>query len=65
MQSVPQGSAAPSGQAEEGLKLAVTVDTDRVRSHLDEVVRSTVEQARNHLLDDEAGQNAGAGEPRA
>lgn len=37
------------------------IDTARVRSHLDEVVRSTVEQTLNQLLDEEADRIAGAG----
>jgi transposase-like protein len=37
------------------------VDTEQVRGHLDEVVRSTVEQTLNQLLDEEADRVAGAG----
>jgi putative transposase len=44
-----------------GLAGAVTVDEAKVRSHLDEVVRSTVEQTLNQLLDEEADRVAGAG----
>lgn len=39
---------------------AVTVDTAKVRSHVDEVVRSTVEQTLNAMLDAEADRVAGA-----
>jgi transposase-like protein len=58
-----QGTASggtAEGQ-EQGLKGAVIVDTERVRGHLDEVVRSTVEQTLNQLLDEEADRVAGAG----
>ncbi|MCC6971872.1 MAG: IS256 family transposase [Phycisphaerales bacterium] len=40
---------------------ALTVDTEKVRGHLDEVVRTTVEQTLNQLLDEEADRVAGAG----
>ena len=45
----------------EGLKAAVMIDTEKVRGHLDEVVRSTVEATLNQLLDEEADRIAGAG----
>jgi transposase-like protein len=45
----------------EALKQAITVDTEKVRGHLDEVVRSTVEATLNQLLDEEADRIAGAG----
>lgn len=44
-----------------GLTGAVTVDTERVRGHLDEMVRSTVEATLNQMLDEEADRIAGAG----
>lgn len=47
--------------AGEALKQAIVVDTERVRGHLDEVVRSTVEATLNQLLDEEADRIAGAG----
>lgn len=46
--------ADPLGQA-------ILVDTQKVRGHLDEVVRSTVEQTLNQLPDEEADRVAGAG----
>ena len=45
----------------DGLKSAVMIDTEKVRGHLDEVVRSTVEATLNQLLDEEADRVAGAG----
>jgi transposase-like protein len=43
------------------LKAALMIDTEKVRSHLDEVVRSTVQETLNQLLDAEADRVAGAG----
>ncbi|MBX3355428.1 MAG: IS256 family transposase [Phycisphaeraceae bacterium] len=43
------------------MKAAVTVDAEKVRSHLDEMVRSTVEQTLNAMLEVEADQACGAG----
>lgn len=51
----------PAAEAKSGLASALTVDTEKVRGHLDEVVRSTVEQTLNQLLDEEADRVAGAG----
>ena len=55
----------PASKGREGvdraLSGAITVDTEKVRGHLDEVVRSTVEQTLNQLLDEEADRVAGAG----
>ncbi len=53
MESVPKNARTASVESEDGLKSAV-VDKERVRGHLDEMVRSTVEQALNQLLDEEA-----------
>lgn len=68
MQSVPVDPRRASEGAEEGsagggdpLKRAITVDTAKVRGHLDEVVRSTVEDTLNKLLDEEADRISGAG----
>ena len=61
MQSVSQDAAGASERPQEGLRAAVMVDTDKVRAHVDEVVRSTVEQTLNQLLDEEADRIAGAG----
>ena len=50
-----------SGGTQEGFKGAVLVDTDKVRAHVDEVVRSTVEETLNAMLDAEAHRVARAG----
>ncbi|MCG3122662.1 MAG: hypothetical protein GIKADHBN_01055 [Phycisphaerales bacterium] len=55
------GARTTSPSTTEVLKDAIVVDTEQVRSHLDEVVRSTVEQTLNQLLDEEADRVAGAG----
>jgi transposase-like protein len=39
----------------------VEINEDRVRSHLEEIVRGTVEETLNKLLDEEADQQCGAG----
>lgn len=44
-----------------GLAGAVTIDAEKVRGHVDEVVRTTVEQTLNALLDAEADRLCGAG----
>jgi len=58
-------AASAAGQVEtagsEALRQALVIDTEKVRGHLDEVVRSTVEQTLNQLLDEEADRVAGAG----
>jgi len=59
--AVSEGSADDGIGAAEALCGAIRVDTERVRGHLDEVVRSTVEQTLNQLLDEEADRVAGAG----
>jgi transposase-like protein len=61
MESVAIDSGRASVVASEGLKDAVVVDTEKVRSHLDEVVRSTVETTLNGLLDAEADRVCKAG----
>lgn len=57
MQSVTENG----GSASDVIQQAITVDTEKVRGHLDEVVRSTVEATLNQLLDEEADRIAGAG----
>lgn len=42
MESVRKDVGEACGTAQEGLKDVLTVDTAKVRSHLDEVVRSTL-----------------------
>lgn len=54
MESVSTGAGRASPSPQEALKDAFVVDTQQVRSHLDEVVRSTVEQTLNQVLDEEA-----------
>jgi putative transposase len=61
MESVSTNPGTASPSRGEALKDAIVVDTERVRGHLDEVVRSTVEQTLNQLLDEEADRVAGAG----
>jgi transposase-like protein len=61
MESVATGPGSASISAPEGLRSAVVVDTEKVRAHVDEVVRSTVESTLNQLLDAEADRVAGAG----
>jgi len=56
-----EGSEAAGLKETEALKGALVVDTDKVRGHLDEVVRSTVEETLNAMLDAEADRVAGAG----
>ena len=60
MESVSTGAGRASPSPQEALKDAIVVDTQQVRSHLDEVVRSTLEQTLNQLLDEEADRVAGA-----
>ena len=52
MDSVTTNAGSASGTAAGGLKEALVIDTEKVRGHLDEVVRSTVEQTLNQLLDE-------------
>lgn len=56
-----QDAPAAKGLDGDGLGRAFMVDTQKVRGHLDEVVRSTVESTLNQLLDEEADRIAGAG----
>ncbi len=58
---VTAGGSGDAAVTTEALSGAITVDTEQVRGHLDEVVRSTVEQTLNQLLDEEADRVAGAG----
>ena len=59
MDSVPSGTGEGTGV--EAIRGAFSVDESRVRAHLDEVVRGTVEQTLNALLDAEADRACGAG----
>lgn len=51
----------PAAEAKSGLASALTVNTEKVRGHVDEVVRSTVEQTLNQLVDEKADCVADAG----
>lgn len=61
MESVSTAAGTARPTTGERLRGAIVVDTEQVRGHLDEVVRSTVEQTLNQLLDEEADRVAGAG----
>lgn len=50
----------PTGEARAPLGPVVKIDEGRIREHLDEVVRSTVEETLNALLDAEADHLCGA-----
>ena len=50
----------PEERTGEEIQSAIKIDGDAVRGHLDELVRSTVEETLNNLLDAEAGQLCGA-----
>lgn len=54
MESVAGTTVGTRESAKEALDGAIVVDTDQVRSHLDDVVRSAVEETLNKLLDEEA-----------
>lgn len=65
MESVPHDVVEARGGSSEveadGLTGVLRLDTAKVKWHLDEVVRSTVEEKLNQLLDEEADRIAGAG----
>jgi putative transposase len=48
------------GEGVRSLNQVVQIDEGRIQQHLDEVVRSTVEETLNGLLDAEADQLCGA-----
>ena len=50
----------PEERTSEEIQSAIKIDGDAVRGHLDELVRSTVEETLNNLLDAEADQLCGA-----
>ena len=58
-------SRAEEGTGIEGIKGAFSVDAGKGGAHLDELVRGTVEQTLNALLDAEAEQACKAGAVRA
>ena len=50
----------PEDLVGEEIRDAIKIDGDVVRGHLDELVRSTVEETLNNLLDAEADELCGA-----
>ena len=56
--TVPEAPAEPA--AADGFRDVITLDEGKVRGHLDRVVRETVEQTLNALLDAEADELCGA-----
>jgi len=55
-----EAGVEPAGEARSPLGPVVKIDEGRIREHLDEVVRSTVEETLNALLDAEADHLCGA-----
>ena len=53
-------SNVPDEANSEEIRDAIKIDGDAVRGHLDELVRSTVEETLNNLLDAEPDQLCGA-----
>ncbi|MCL2329958.1 MAG: IS256 family transposase, partial [Phycisphaerae bacterium] len=51
----------PVKEGNESLSSAIQIDSSKVRAHVDEVVRGTVEQTLNALLDAEADRLCNAG----
>jgi hypothetical protein len=60
MEPTMEAGVEPAGEARPPLGPVVKIDEGRIREHLDEVVRSTVEETLNALLDAEADQLCGA-----
>ena len=60
MDPTMEAGVEPAGEARPPLGPVVKIDEERIREHLDEVVRSTVEETLNALLDAEADQLCGA-----
>jgi transposase-like protein len=60
MEPTMEAGVEPAGEARAPLGPVVKIDEGRIREHLDEVVRSTVEETLNALLDAEADQLCGA-----
>jgi putative transposase len=60
MEPTMEAGVKPAGEAREPLGPVVKIDEGRIREHLDEVVRSTVEETLNALLDAEADHLCGA-----
>ena len=60
MEPTMEAGVEPAGEARSPLGPVVKIDEGRIREHLDEVVRSTVEETLNALLDAEADHLCGA-----
>jgi len=60
MEPTMEAGVEPAGDARLPLGPVVKIDEGRIREHLDEVVRSTVEETLNALLDAEADHLCGA-----
>jgi transposase-like protein len=60
MEPTMEVGVEPTGEARAPLGPVVKIDEGRIREHLDEVVRSTVEETLNALLDAEADHLCGA-----
>jgi hypothetical protein len=60
MEPTMKAGAEPGGEARSPLGPVVQIDEERIRTHLDEVVRCTVEETLNALLDAEADHLGGA-----
>ncbi len=60
MEPTMDGANGLQGGAKGNLGPVVQIDEERIQAHLDEVVRSTVEETLNALLDAEADRLCGA-----
>ena len=60
MEPTMEAGVESVGAARQALGPVVQIDEGRIREHLDEVVRSTVEETLNALLDGEADRLCGA-----
>jgi hypothetical protein len=60
MEPTIEAGKDPEGGARQPLGPVVQIDEGRIQAHLDEVVRSTVEETLNALLDAEADELCGA-----
>jgi putative transposase len=60
MEPTMEAGVEPAGETRAPLGPVVKIDEGRIREHLDEVVRSTVEETLNALLDAEADHLCGA-----
>ena len=61
MEPLMDSSAKGASEVKTGLGSVVQIDDGRIQAHLDEVVRATVEETLNALLDAEADRLCGAG----